>query len=74
MDRESWLAARRSVIVAEYDADALTYDQHGYPTDMQEQWVARLLRMLQPGYGSEVPVGALPARPPAARGRRPRGG
>src|SRR5579859_1213337 len=48
MDRESWLAERRSAIVAEYDADAPTYDLHGYPTGMQEQWVARLLSMLRP--------------------------
>jgi SAM-dependent methyltransferase len=58
MDRESWLAARRSAVVAEYDADAPMYDQHGYPTDMQEQWVARLLRMLQPrGIVLDAPCG-----------------
>ena len=49
MDRESWLTGRRSAIVTEYDSGAPTYDQHGYPTDIQEQWVARVLRTLKSG-------------------------
>lgn len=49
MDRREWLAARQAAVVAAYDAEAAAYDQHDYPSDMQREWVARVLRLIPPG-------------------------
>jgi SAM-dependent methyltransferase len=44
MDRQAWLAERRAAVVASYDEEAPTYDDHDYPVETQREWVARLLR------------------------------
>jgi SAM-dependent methyltransferase len=44
MDRQTWLDQRRGAVLASYDQDAATYDDHGYPAQTQQDWVARLLR------------------------------
>jgi len=49
MDRRVWLAERRQAVIASYDAEAPTYDEHEYPSDMQREWVARALRLIPPG-------------------------
>lgn len=49
MDRQAWLAERRAAVVAAYDAEAPTYDQHEYPWDAQREWVTRLLGLVPPG-------------------------
>ena len=49
MDRQAWLTERRSAVVAAYDAEAPTYDEHEYPSDLQREWVARALRLIAPG-------------------------
>jgi ubiquinone/menaquinone biosynthesis C-methylase UbiE len=49
VDRSVWLAGRRDAVVAVYDADASTYDENDYPTDTQQEWVARLLQLFPPG-------------------------
>jgi SAM-dependent methyltransferase len=49
MDRQAWLAERRAAVVAAYDAEAVTYNDHEYPSDMQQEWVARVLRRIPPG-------------------------
>jgi cyclopropane fatty-acyl-phospholipid synthase-like methyltransferase len=49
MDRQAWLAERRAAVVASYDAEAPTYDEHEYPSDLQREWVARALGLIQPG-------------------------
>jgi ubiquinone/menaquinone biosynthesis C-methylase UbiE len=49
MDRHVWLAERRAAVVAVYDREAPAYDQHEYPSDVQREWVARLLRLVRPG-------------------------
>ena len=49
MDRQAWLAERRAAVVAAYDAGAVTYNDHEYPSDMQQEWVARVLRLIPPG-------------------------
>jgi len=49
MDRQAWLAERQAAVVADYDRDAATYDEHPYPTDVQHEWVARLLRTVPAG-------------------------
>ena len=42
MDRQAWLAERRSAVVAVYDAEAPVYDEHEYPSDLQrEGWPGR---------------------------------
>ena len=43
MDRQAWLDQRRAAVLASYDQDAPTYDDHGYPAQTQRNWVARLL-------------------------------
>jgi SAM-dependent methyltransferase len=43
MDRLTWLDQRRAAVLACYDQQAPTYDDHGYPTQTQQDWVARLL-------------------------------
>jgi len=49
MKRQAWLAERRAALVAAYDADADTYGDDEYPSDMQREWVARVLRLIPPG-------------------------
>jgi ubiquinone/menaquinone biosynthesis C-methylase UbiE len=49
MDRQTWLAERRSAVVAVYDDLAPAYDEHEYPSDLQREWVARVLRLMPPG-------------------------
>lgn len=49
MDRQAWLAERRSAVVAVYDAEAPAYDEHEYPSDLQREWVTRVLRLVPPG-------------------------
>ena len=46
MNRATWLAQRRAAVVATYDAEAPTYDQHEYPSDTQREWVVRLVQRL----------------------------
>lgn len=49
MDRHVWLAQRQAAVVAAYDLEAPTYDEHEYPSDTQRAWVTRLLRLVPPG-------------------------
>ena len=49
MDRHAWLAERRAAVVAVYDAEAPDYDEYEYPADLQREWVARAMHMIQPG-------------------------
>ena len=49
MDRRAWLAERRAATVAEYDAEASTYEEHEYPVEAQRRFVARLLEACPPG-------------------------
>ena len=44
MDRQAWLDQRRAAVLASYDQQAPAYDDHPYPTQTQQDWVARLLR------------------------------
>jgi SAM-dependent methyltransferase len=48
MDRQTWLDQRRAAVLASYDQDAATYDEHGYPATAQRDWVARLLHACPP--------------------------
>jgi SAM-dependent methyltransferase len=49
VERQVWLAERRAALVAGYDAEAATYGDEEYPWDMQQEWVARVLRLIGPG-------------------------
>jgi SAM-dependent methyltransferase len=49
MDRLVWLAGRRAAVIAAYDAEAPAYDEHEYPSDLQREWVARVLGLIPPG-------------------------
>jgi SAM-dependent methyltransferase len=44
VDRPTWLDQRRAAVLASYDQDAAIYDDHGYPDQAQQDWVARVLR------------------------------
>jgi len=44
MDRQIWLDQRHAAVLASYDQEAPAYDDHGYPAQTQQDWVARLLR------------------------------
>jgi SAM-dependent methyltransferase len=58
MDRYTWLAERRAAVVADYDAEAPSYDMNLYPADTQEEWVARLLTLIPPaGTVLDAPCG-----------------
>ena len=58
MDRHEWLTQRRSAVVASYDGGAATYDLHEYPSDLQQEWVARALSMIPAGgYVLDAPCG-----------------
>jgi 2-polyprenyl-3-methyl-5-hydroxy-6-metoxy-1,4-benzoquinol methylase len=48
MDRQTWLDQRQGAVLASYDQDAATYDDQVYPTQAQQDWVARLLRACPP--------------------------
>src|SRR6266700_3142786 len=49
MNRQEWLAERQAAVVAVYDAEAPAYDEHEYPSDVQREWVARALGLIEPG-------------------------
>jgi SAM-dependent methyltransferase len=49
MDRRAWLAERRAATVAEYDAEASTYEEHEYEVEAHRRFVARLLATCPPG-------------------------
>jgi len=49
MDRRAWLAERRAATIAEYDAEAATFEQHEYPAEAQRWFVAWLLETFPPG-------------------------
>ena len=49
MDRQAWLAERRLAVVVSYDDLAPGYDEDEYPSDLQREWVARVLRLIPPG-------------------------
>ena len=49
MERQVWPADRRAALVAAYDAEAAAYGDEEYPSDMQREWVARVLRLIPPG-------------------------
>jgi SAM-dependent methyltransferase len=58
MDRREWLAGRRAAVIAAYDAEAPVYDKHEYPSDVQREWVARVLRLIPPdGTVLDAPCG-----------------
>jgi ubiquinone/menaquinone biosynthesis C-methylase UbiE len=58
VERTEWLAERRDAVEASYDADASTYDDGAYPTDVQREWVARLLQLCPPaGAVLDAPCG-----------------
>jgi SAM-dependent methyltransferase len=58
MDRYTWLAERRAAVVADYDAEAPSYDMNLYPAGTQEEWVARLLALIPPaGTVLDAPCG-----------------
>jgi SAM-dependent methyltransferase len=61
MNRQAWLAERRAAVMADYDAEAPTYDVNLYPADTQEEWVARLL--------SVIPAGGTVLDAPCGTGR-----
>lgn len=58
MDRQTWLAERRSAVEAQYDAEAPDYADDLYPTTSHESFVARLLETC-PGGGTvlDAPCG-----------------
>ena len=49
MDRQAWIDERRAAVMADYDAEAATYDQNPYPNEVQQAWVRRLLATCPPG-------------------------
>jgi SAM-dependent methyltransferase len=61
MNRAAWLAQRRAVVVATYDAEAPEYDQLPYPADTQREWVVRVVQRL--------PVNSLVLDAPCGTGK-----
>jgi len=58
MERSSWLAERRAAVVAEYDAEAPTYDEHDYPVPLHAAFVDRLVATCPPaGIILDAPCG-----------------
>jgi ubiquinone/menaquinone biosynthesis C-methylase UbiE len=49
VDRRAWIDERRAAVMADYDAEAATYDQNPYPNEVQQEWVCRLLATCPPG-------------------------
>jgi len=43
MDRRTWLEERRAAMIAGYDTQASTYDEHPYPAEAQGRFVDRLV-------------------------------
>jgi SAM-dependent methyltransferase len=72
VDRQAWLMERRAAVVASYDADAATYDDHPYPAGAQHQFVERLVATCPPnGVVLDAPCGTGRYFPlVAAAGRR----
>jgi SAM-dependent methyltransferase len=72
MDRQAWLDERRAAVVAAYDAEAQTYDEHPYPIEMQRSFIARLLETCpRDGLVLDAPCGTGQYFPlVAATGRR----
>jgi ubiquinone/menaquinone biosynthesis C-methylase UbiE len=61
MNRATWLTERRAAVVATYDDLARDYDQHEYPSDIQREWVSRLVQRL--------PVNSLMLDAPCGTGK-----
>jgi SAM-dependent methyltransferase len=61
IDRLTWLAERRAAIEASYDAGAIDYDRHEYPTTSHGSFVARLL--------AACPEGGIVLDAPCGTGR-----
>jgi cyclopropane fatty-acyl-phospholipid synthase-like methyltransferase len=59
--RRDWLAERRAAVVATYDLEAPTYDEHEYPTALQARFVGRLV--------DSCPVGGIVLDAPCGTGR-----
>jgi len=58
MDREAWLRERREAVMADYDADAATYDDSPYPTTSHTTFIDRLLASCPPdGIVLDAPCG-----------------
>ena len=58
IDRASWLASRRAVVVATYDAEAATFDDEPYPATGHRALVDRLLATCPPdGLVLDAPCG-----------------
>lgn len=49
MHRRAWIDERQAAVIADYDAEAATYDQDPYPNEVQQEWVRRLLATCPPG-------------------------
>jgi 2-polyprenyl-3-methyl-5-hydroxy-6-metoxy-1,4-benzoquinol methylase len=49
MDRRVWLAGCQEAVLAAYDAAAPAYDERGYPSDMQREWVALAAGLIPSG-------------------------
>jgi ubiquinone/menaquinone biosynthesis C-methylase UbiE len=49
VDRRVWLDERRAAVVASYDDEAPSYDEHPYRNEVQEDWVRRLVAMTSAG-------------------------
>ena len=49
MDRRLWLAGCQEAVTATYDAAAPAYDERGYPSDMQREWVTRAVGLIPSG-------------------------
>jgi SAM-dependent methyltransferase len=61
MERQAWLDERRAAVLDWYDQEAASYDEHGYPNQVQQDWVARLL--------AQCPVAATILDAPCGTGR-----
>jgi len=58
VDRRAWIDERRAAVMADYDAEAATYDQNPYPNEVQQEWVRRLLATCRPsGTVLDAPCG-----------------
>jgi ubiquinone/menaquinone biosynthesis C-methylase UbiE len=49
MDRSTWLRERRAAVMADYDADASTYDENTYPATSHVAFTERLLALCPAG-------------------------
>jgi ubiquinone/menaquinone biosynthesis C-methylase UbiE len=48
-ERQAWLAERRAAVVADYDAEAASFDDHPYPAHSHASFVLRLLETCPTG-------------------------